>query len=205
MVRVRVLFLEPGDVAYASEIEAGISLPAAQCGKMMHAEDYQEDGFYKVSASHLGESLQHGEMVLGGTMASSPNDPVIEMILPLTVVYFDLLEVNADWADGGGVGYDIECVGLFDVFHEYVADFIEHARLRLDKPNVHRDEFGTKVQFLTMWSYWSSQDYWGEWDCGVDFVGVFDRGDIKTRPLLDTPLVAIPDALVRLGEIEAII
>lgn len=195
MVRVRVLFLEPGNCAYASELEAGISLPAAQSGSAMYAEDYYEAGFCKVSSGHLAESLQHGDQVMGGSMASSPNDPVVEMVLPLTVVYFDILEVNADWADGGGLGYDIECVGLFEVFHEHVADFIEYARHLTSQSNAHKDEFGQRVQFLTLWSYWTTRDYWGEYDSGADFVGVFDRRDITTRPLSDVPVPVVPAGL----------
>jgi hypothetical protein len=183
MVRVRVLFLEPGNKIHPSLLDDCLTdCMLADDGRREWApEDYEEEGYLTLSKMDFADSIEQSH---GGSILTSPNDPVLEMLKPLTVLYFDLLENNADWESGtGAIGFALENVSLWDEFGGMVEDFIAYAKLLSTCPGAHKSEYGTKVQFLTMWSCWSDQDHNGEWDCGEDFVGIFQHADIRTTKI----------------------
>jgi hypothetical protein len=118
------------------------------------------------------------------------------MLVPMVVVYFDLLEVNADWAGEGGLGDTVENIGRWEAFGEWYDVLVAHARQLTGLKSAHKDEWGTKVQFMTMWLWNSWTDYFGEWDCDHDLLGWFTNGMVDIRKM-GTPLVRkeFPDAL----------
>lgn len=181
MIRVRVLFLEPGNLIHPSELDDGIHEITVKEKRMVYGEDLAGYDAHKIHGPALADSIrfsheEHCELI------SSPNDPCVEMLIPLTVVYFDLLEVNSDWHNpGGGVGWTVESIGLWETFGGDYEVLVAHAKTLFGKPTAHKDEWGTKVQFYAMYDYSSWTDYWGEWDCEHSLLGFFNVGDIRVR------------------------
>jgi hypothetical protein len=180
MVRVRVLFLEPGNKIHPSFLDNCLTSVMIEDNgrRSWWPEDYEAERYFALSKLDFIDSVGSGH---SDELLSSPNDPVVEMLKPLVVLYFDLLENNADWESGAGaIGYALENVTLWDEFGDHVEDFIAYARALSDRGSAHKSDYGTKVQFLTMWSCRSHQDYWGEWDIEEDFVGIFTHSSVKT-------------------------
>jgi hypothetical protein len=183
MVRVRVLFLEPGNKIHPSLLDNCLTdrmIEVEDCRDWC-PEDYEAEDYFTISKLDFADSIN---VSIHGGMLSSPNDPVVEMLKPLTVLYFDLLENNADWETGNGaICCALENISLWDEFGKYAADFIAYARTLTSLKNVHKSDYGTKVQFLTMWRCWSDQDYFGEWDNGEYLIGVFTHASVAVTPL----------------------
>lgn len=189
MVRVRVLFLEPGDLIHPSELDDGITEHTVKANRMIYGEDYADFNVYKINSAALADSIQMGDE-LHCEIVSSPNDPCMEMLVPMVVVYFDLLHLNSDWAGGygGGVGYTVESIGIWETFGEDFDTVVKHARTLLGLKTAHKDEYGTKVQFMAMYDYSSWTDYWGEWDCEHTLLGFFGTGDVRVQKFDPGPL-----------------
>jgi hypothetical protein len=181
MVRIRVLFLEPGNLIHPSELDDGITEYCIKEGRQIYGEDYADFSVYRINSAALADSLRIGHELSTGEMLSTPNDPCVEMLVPMVVVYFDLLEINSDWhSPGGGVGWTVDSIGIFETFHEDFDTLVKHAKTLLGNKNVHRDEYGTKVQFDVIYEYSDWTDYWGEWDSEHNLLGVV--GQIEVVP-----------------------
>lgn len=178
MVRVRVLFLKPGDRVHPSEFDEGINDFSMKADRSLWGEDLADMGVYKISSSDLADSLYISTDHFSG-MISSPNDPVVEMLVPTWIMYFDLLSFNSDWAGDGFLDWNIESTSVWETFSAFVPTLLEHAKTLKTS---HEDGFGAKVQFLTMWECSTWQDYWGEWDCDHQLLGTFNERDIPVRP-----------------------
>lgn len=186
MVRVRVLFLEPGNLIHPSELDDGITEHSVREQKSIYGEDYADFNVYKINSAALADSIHMGDQ-LHCEIISTPNDPCVEMLVPMTVVYFDILGVNSDWTGGLGVGDALENIGLWETFGQDYETLVAHAKTLLGHKNVHKDEWGTKVQFLAMYDYGAWTDYWGEWDCEHNLIGFFDVGDIPVKKFGQPP------------------
>lgn len=183
MIRVRVLFLEPGDLIHPSELDGALTEHCIREKRDIYGEDYADFNVYRINSAALADSIQMGDQ-LHCEIVSTPSDPCMEMLVPMAVVYFDLLEMNADWGGvaGGGVGDSLENCGVFETFGRDFETLVKHARTLTGLKTAHKDDWGTKVQFMTVYDYSSWTDYWGEWDCEHELVGYFHRGDINVRP-----------------------
>lgn len=186
MVRVRVLFLEPGDKIHPSWLDDAITdvmLADRNKRSIREGAEYEEDGYYKLCQEEFVDSLIHSRH--DSNFGQSPNDPCVEMLKPMVAVYFDMLENNSDWESGQGqLGFSVESIGTYEVFHKHTAQFIEYARCFLNRKSAHKSVFGTKVQFMTMWSCWTAQsDSTGEWDSGENLLGVFHHSEITVTPM----------------------
>lgn len=184
LIRVRVLYLEPGNLVHLSEFDESINEFSVKEGRAMYGEDIADMNVYKICSSELAGGLRvanygPGQMEIG-EMVSSPSDPVVEMLVPAWIMYFDLLALDSDWAGSGGIGWTIESIGVWDTFHEHADILLEHAKTLREKKrptwnektSQRETEWGEKVQFLTMWEFNSWSDYWGEWDCDHDLLGL---------------------------------
>jgi hypothetical protein len=191
IVRIRVLFLEPGNKVHPSYLEDCITSTMIEDSSLDWVpETYEEQGYLAICKESLVDGLLHAPP-MRDFIGSSPNDPVMEVLKPFTVVYFDLLENNADWESGSGqIGYALENTSMADVFGDYVPQFIEYAKLLTGRSRASKTEWGTKVQFLTMWSCWNNQDYWGEWDSGEELDGIISHHEMKVTKLKDAILLA---------------
>jgi hypothetical protein len=188
MVRVRVLFLEPGDLLHPSELDDGITEFSIKEKRAIYGEDYADFNVYKINSAALAESIHMGDQ-LNCEIVSTPNDPCVEMLVPMVVLFIDILGVNADWSGGGGLGWTVESIGIFETFCDDYDTLVEHAKkLRGRKCNC-KDEWGEKVQFYAMYDYSSWRDYEGEWDCEHSLMGFFSVGDIPVRKFGDSPPV----------------
>jgi hypothetical protein len=188
MVRVRVLFLEPGNLIHPSELDDGITEFTVKEKRMIYGEDYADYNVYRINSAALAESINiiHDEQI---EVLSTPNDPCVEMLVPMIVVYFDIIQINSDWhGPGGGIGYTLESIGLWETFGDDFDTLVAHAKTLLGRPNAHADEYGTKVQFMAMYEWSSWTDYWGEWDCEHNLVGFFNLGDIQVKKFGVDPL-----------------
>jgi hypothetical protein len=181
MIRVRVLFLEPGNLIHPSELDDGITEFTIKEKRMIYGEDYADLNVYKINSAAMAESIRMGDE-LHCEIISTPNDPCVEMLVPMAVVFFDIMAVNSDWNGmGGGIGFTVESIGLWETFGDDYSTLVEHAKTLLGSKSVHRDEWGTKVQFMAAYEYSSSTDYWGEWDSKHALLGFFNLSDIKIR------------------------
>jgi hypothetical protein len=188
MVRIRVLFLEPGNLIHPSELDDGITEYTVKEKKMIYGEDYADFNVYKINSAALADSIQMGGH-LNCEIISTPNDPCVEMLVPLTVVYFDLLELDADWTGpGGGIGSTLENVGIWETFGDDYDTLVEYAKRLATPGKAHRDEWGTKVQFMAMYKYQSWTDYWGGWDCDHGLVGYFSNRDVRVTKFRPGPM-----------------
>jgi hypothetical protein len=179
MIRVRVLFLEPGDLIHPSELDDGITEYTIKEGRMVYGEDYADFNVYKINSAALADSICIGyeEEI---KVLSTPNDPCMEMLVPLTVVYFDIIEINSDWhSPGGGIGWSVESIGIWETFGDDYATLVAHAKTLLGRPTAHKDAEGTKVQFMVMYEWGSWTDYWGEWDCDHRLVGLIEDFTVR--------------------------
>jgi hypothetical protein len=185
MVRVRVLFLEPGNKIHPSWLDNAITDVMLLSSKTRTIDgwgEYEEAGYFKLCKEEFTDGLLHSRY--DNERGQSPNDPCVEIVKPMVAVYFDLLENNSDWESGSGqIGEAIENLGLFDVFHEHVEKFIAYARQLIDRKSTHKSEYGTKVQFLTMWFCHSYQSFVGEWNSSEDLIGVFSQNNVKVTPM----------------------
>jgi hypothetical protein len=190
IIRVRVLFLEPGNKIHPSALEDCItSVQLEESGIDWVPEEYEAQGYLQLCKESLTDGLLHSSPA--SEFSASPNDPVMEVTKPFAVVYFDLLENNADWESGSGqVGYALENTSIMDVFGDHAQQFIDYAKLLTDRKGTNKSEWGVKVQFLTMWSCWSNQDYWGEWNSGEELAGIVCHYDMKVTKIKDAILLA---------------
>jgi hypothetical protein len=190
MVRIRVLFLEPGNLIHPSELDDGITEYTKQEKRMIYGEDYADFNVYKINSAALADSIHMGSELMC-EIVSTPNDPCVEMLVPMTVVYFDLLEMDSDWSSpGGGIGSTLENIGIWETFGDDYDTIVQYAK-RLTSPGnlrAHRDEWGTKVQFMAMYKYQSWTDYWGEWDCDHGLVGYFSNADVRVQKFHPGPM-----------------
>lgn len=185
MIRVRVLFLKKGDIACKSDFDGCLTPEIEEdC-----YSDNLEHEYWKLSPQDfVQDGLIHGLM--------SPNDPPVVLLRDCTLVYFDLLHMNSDWSGApGGLGHEVECTGLWDTFHRWLPDLIEHAQTTPSPrtswifDNGEKKPYGpdgTRAQFLTLWNYWttrhSSPDYGEDWDSDYDLAGTFEPGE-PVKPL----------------------
>jgi hypothetical protein len=188
MVRVRVLFLEPGNLLHPSELDDGITEYCIKEKRAIFGEDYADFNVYKINSAALADSIHMGDQ-LNCEIISTPNDPCVEMLVPMVVVYFDIIAVNSDWVGGGGLGWSVESIGLFETFSDDFDTLVAHAKTLVDYKTAHRDEWGLKVQFMAMYHWHSWTDYWGEWDCEHTLEGFFHVGDIPIRKFGESPPV----------------
>jgi hypothetical protein len=179
MVRVRALFLEPGDLVHPSELDDGITEYCVKEKRQIYGEDYADFNVYKINSAALADSISQSDQI--HSLVSTPNDPCVEMLVPMVVLYFDILGINSDWTGGLGVGDAVENIGIFQTFGGNFDVLVQHARSLLGAKNAHKDEWGTKVQFLAMYSYSAWTDYWGEWDCEHELMGFFHTSDVQVR------------------------
>lgn len=186
LVRVRVLFLEVGDKVHPSYLDNCITNVSLQDrNRLFDSSDYEADGYFKLSVTDFVDSVELH------SYGASPNDPVVEMLKPLVAVYFDPLECNADWDSGAGqIGWMVSETSLMDVFGDEAEKLIYYARALRQRAKSHKSEWGTRVQFLTMWSCWTSKSYFGEWDNGEDLLGIFEY--------TEAAITKIDDAIQRL-------
>ncbi len=187
MVRVRVLFLEPGNLIHPSELDDGITEYTKQEKRMIYGEDYADFNVYKINSAALADSIHMGSELMC-EIVSTPNDPCVEMLVPLTVVYFDLIEINYDWHGGGCIGETVGNIGLWETFGDDYDTLVQYAKRLAQPGKAHRDEWGTKVQFMTMYKYQSWTDYFGEWDCDHGLEGYFVNGDVRVRKFHPGPM-----------------
>jgi hypothetical protein len=188
MVRVRVLFLEPGDLIHPSELDDGISEITVKEKRMIYGEDYADHNVYKINSAALADSIRMGDE-LNCEIISTPNDPCVEMLVPLTVVYFDLLAINSDWhCPGGGLGDAVENTGLWETFGVDYATLVHYAQRLACPGKAHRDEWGLKVHFMAMYKYQSWTDYFGEWHCDHGLVGHFGTNDVRVQKFNPGPM-----------------
>jgi hypothetical protein len=187
MVRVRVLFLEPGNLIHPSELDDGITEYTVKEKRMIYGEDYADFNVYKINSAALADSIHMGSELMC-EIVSTPNDPCVEMLVPLAVVYFDILGINSDWTGGLGVGDALENTGVFETFGEDFDVLVKHANTLRGLKNAHKDEWGEKVQFLAMYDYGSWTDYFGEWDCEHSLIGFFHPGDVRVRKFDPGPM-----------------
>jgi hypothetical protein len=178
MVRVRVWFIEPGDKFNLSEIDEGMSPVKIEDSDVICAEELLQLGYLRIAKEELADSIGFNAIAA----ISSPNDPVVESARSLVVVFFDPMEINADWSGSGGVGEEIENFGGCGVFKDHLEGFVDYARRIAQMSLTKREDYGVRVMFLTLWRLWSTRDYWGEFDGGCEFVGYFTHSDINVQP-----------------------
>lgn len=177
MVRVRVLFLKEGDTCLQSDFDGAL---IEEMGRDFYAED-AEDEYWRLDTTEMADALR--------SRLFNPTDPGVVILKPVTLVYFDLLNLNSDWHGQGGIGESIENAGLWDTFHPHLADLVAHAQTLRDAAERNRKDYdapGVRVQFYTLWRYWTtfhSSPNGDDWDCGHDLLGVWHPADITARPL----------------------
>ena len=107
-------------------------------------------------------------------------------------IVFNVCHFTSGFPDCG-LKYDIEAVGIRDALgtEQGGADFMVNdahdtrkEMLKFWSKGIGRDT-GEKdpvreLKLLYLTSYWSSRDYWGEWDAGLDVEGLIDIHDIYT-------------------------
>lgn len=180
MIRVRVLFLKQGDIAAQTDFD-GCLTPEIE--EPCCAENLEHE-YWKLCPHELAEGLHH--------LNFAANDPGVSVLRDCILVYFDLLTLNADWMGSGGIGESVENAGLWETFQRWLPDLIAHAWVCRGKRKPVLDgqkpygPDGTRVQFLTLWRYWttshSSPNYGEEWDSDYDLIGTFEPGE-EPRPL----------------------
>lgn len=180
LVRVRVLFLEPGNFACQSQLDTGLHSVSVEEGKELDYGDLELCGYCELDKDALGDALKANVQIA----LYSPNDPQVLILKPLIIVEIDPLGMSADWAEEGAVAYERAMVGAWDLFKPDLKDFIEYATFLKDKRpkkrNVHRDEWGIKVFFHAQYQFKSWQcQHTGEWDSATECLGVVDIGMLE--------------------------
>ncbi len=155
LVRVRVLFLEPGNKVSPEHVESGLDDELNQ----WTVEALKKEGYAR--AQDLPPPSPHD-------LITSDCDSVV-MLKPLTFIYFDTLGCGADW-EHSWMDEAVSCSSYADIFGDIVPDLITYAKLLARRTT---SEWGTKVNFLTVWSCWSHYNaYDGDWDSGEEFAGI---------------------------------
>jgi hypothetical protein len=155
LVEVVMQFFDKGDIVFQDELEDCEWLSSWE----EHVEDYPE----------LPEPKPEDEVVHAMRISESTGNLRITKDL---VGFRFIFMGNWNTLDYScGVEYEHSEVGT-ETFEGMEEIFIKAANR---KPNQN------VARVITLWSYWSEKDYWGEFDCGCEYLGVVDLRKIQVE------------------------